>query len=92
MSRFIPLFVLAMLAAVGCDDTQPAGERTYFNGDGSVTRVEGRYDPANHLLTYQTERYPSRGAYSQAKPEIDAAKNREALGNLIKHLLGFKTH
>ena len=92
MSRFIPLTILAMLAAVGCDNTQPAGERTYFNGDGSVTRVEGRFDPADHSLTYQTERYPSRGAFNQAKPEIDAAKNREALWKLTKCLLGVKSH
>lgn len=56
------------------------------------TRVKGRYDPANHSQTYQTESYPSRGAYNQAKPEIDAGKNREALGKLIMLLLGVKSH
>ena len=87
MSRFIPLAFLSLMVAVGCDNTRPAGERTYFNGDGSVTRVEGRYDPAERSVVYQTERYGSRGAYNQAKPQIDAAKDREVIGKLIKDLL-----
>lgn len=84
MTRLIPVFVLLLVAIVGCDDTRPIGERTYFNKDGSVTRVEGQYNPSNGSVTYHTERYGSRGQFNQVKPEIDAAKNREAIGELLK--------
>ena len=84
MTRFIPVFILLLAAIVGCDSTQPIGDRTYFNKNGSVTRVEGRYDPSNGSVTYHTERYGSLGQFNQVKPEIDAAKNREAIGELLK--------
>ena len=89
MTRLIPVALLLAIVAVGCDDTRSVGERTYYNGNGSVTRVEGQYDPGTGSTTYHTERYGSVGQFNQAKPEIDAAHNREALGNLLKGLFRF---
>ena len=87
MTRFIPVALLLAIVAVGCDDTRSVGERTYYNGNGSVTRVEGQYDPGTGSTTYHTERYGSVGQFNQAKPAIDAAHNQEAIGKFLKEVL-----
>ena len=78
MTRLIPVALLFAIVAVGCDGTRSVGERTYYNGNGSVTRVEGQYDPGTGSTTYHTERYGSVG--SSIKP------NRKSMPPTIARL------